>query len=152
MARQMKPAANNLYQDDFSVWSRDHVELLRERRFDELDLANLVEEVEDLGGALRRSGRLHVMTIVEHLLKLQQWPESERRLAWREAVRRERSELDLGLRACATSSITTCPSFTHALGTTPRGRCAIMASRRPPKRYPRACLYTFDQITGDWLP
>jgi hypothetical protein len=93
------------------------------------------------------------MTIVEHLLKLQQWPESERRLAWREAVRRERSQLDLELtRACATSSATTCPSFTHAPGTTPRRRCAIMASRRRRSATHGLRLHTFDQITDDWLP
>ena len=44
---------------------------LRERRFDELDLANLIEEVEDLGGALERSVRSRARTIMEHLLKLQ---------------------------------------------------------------------------------
>jgi hypothetical protein len=47
VARQMKPAANNLYQEDFCVWSRHQAEFLRERRFDELDLANLIEKVED---------------------------------------------------------------------------------------------------------
>ena len=31
----------------------NQAELLRDKRFDELDLANLIEEVEDLGGALK---------------------------------------------------------------------------------------------------
>jgi hypothetical protein len=97
MATRINPTAKDLYQADFYVWAQNQAELLRDRRFDELDLANLIEEVEDLGGAHRRSARLHVMTISEHLLKLQYWPQSEQWLAWREAVRRERSELEFDL-------------------------------------------------------
>ena len=36
----------SLYERDFCLWLEQQSELLRERRFDELDLANLVEEIE----------------------------------------------------------------------------------------------------------
>ena len=52
MARKIKPA-KDLYEEDLYPWSRMQAALLRARRFDELDLENLIEEVEDAGGALR---------------------------------------------------------------------------------------------------
>jgi hypothetical protein len=153
MATRIKPISEDLYEEDFFVWSQKQALLLRKRRFDELDLANLIEEVEDLGGALRRSVRLHVMTIIEHLLKLQHWPESQLRLVWREAMRRERSEL-LNDRT---------PSLSRDLaGNLPelyaRARHDAEGSLRDhgeqdaADALPATCPYTLDQITGDWLP
>ena len=66
---------------------------LRDRRFDELDLALLVEELKDLGEALERSVRSRARTIMEHLLKLQRSPAQDPRLGWRATVRTQRNEL-----------------------------------------------------------
>jgi hypothetical protein len=146
-------SATDLYETDLYVWAQNQAELLRDRCFDELDLPNLIEEVEHLGGALRRSVRLHAMTIVEHLLKLQHWPRSDRRLAWREAVRRQRSEL--------LNDLT--PSLRHHLAEDlselyARARHDADGSLRDYGEHdaadalPNASPYTLDQITGDWLP
>ena len=54
MATKIKPAARNLYEEDFYVWAERQTELLRARRFDELDLEHLTEEVDDLSCALKR--------------------------------------------------------------------------------------------------
>ena len=56
MATQIKPA-KDLYEEDLYLWSQAQAALLRAGRFDELDLENLIEEVEDVGGALKRSVR-----------------------------------------------------------------------------------------------
>jgi len=44
-----KPPANELYEADFYAWTQEQARLLRERRWDDLDLANLVDEVESVG-------------------------------------------------------------------------------------------------------
>jgi hypothetical protein len=93
MATQIEPAAKDLYEEDFFVWSQKQASLLRARRFDELDLENLIEEVEDLGGALERSVRNRARTIMVRLLKLQHSPAQDPRLGWRETIRTQRSEL-----------------------------------------------------------
>jgi hypothetical protein len=36
-----------LYDTDFYTWTAQTVHLLKERRFSELDLENLIEEIED---------------------------------------------------------------------------------------------------------
>ena len=37
------------YEADFYLWSYEQAELLRQRRFSELDLPNIIEEIESLG-------------------------------------------------------------------------------------------------------
>ena len=149
MATKIKPVAKNLYEEDFYVWSGKQAELLRERRFDELDLANLIEDVEDLGGALRRSARLHVMNILEHLLKLQHWPRSEQRLAWRGTVRRERSELTPSLRCDHADNF---PEVYAPARHDAEGSLRDHGEQSAADALPRTCPYTLDQITSDWLP
>jgi Domain of unknown function DUF29 len=56
MATRIKPAPKELYEEDFYVWAQRQAELLRARQYDELDLEHLIEEVEDLGGAVKKSG------------------------------------------------------------------------------------------------
>jgi hypothetical protein len=53
MATQIKPAPKALYEEDFYVWTQRHAELLRARRFKELDLEHPVEEAAELGDAKR---------------------------------------------------------------------------------------------------
>jgi hypothetical protein len=38
-----------LYEIDDSLWLEETIELLKKKRFDALDLENLIEELEDLG-------------------------------------------------------------------------------------------------------
>jgi hypothetical protein len=153
MATRIKPTAMGLYEEDFFVWSQKQAVLLPERHFEQLDLANLIEEVEDLGGGLRRSVRFHAMSILEHLLKLQHWPQSEHRLAWRETVRRERSELLNELTPALRRHLADNLSDLYA-----RARHDAEGSLRDHGEHhaadalPATCPYTLDQITGDRLP
>ena len=63
--RTKPPAAKDLHEEDLYVWTERQTALLRARRFEELDLENLVEEVADLGGALKRSVRSRIRTIMD---------------------------------------------------------------------------------------
>jgi len=45
-----KPSRNELYKSDFYEWTQQQARLLRERRFADLDLENLIDEM--------KSGRL----------------------------------------------------------------------------------------------
>jgi Domain of unknown function DUF29 len=93
VATRIKPTAKDLYEQDFYVWAQDQAELLRDKRFDKLDLTNLIEEVEDLARAMRRSVRKRTITIMVHLLKLEYSPSTDSRLGWRETIRTQRTRL-----------------------------------------------------------
>jgi hypothetical protein len=59
------------YEQDLALWYQRQAELLRDRRFDELDLENLIEELEVAGKNLRRelASRLEILLMI--LLKCQ---------------------------------------------------------------------------------
>jgi Domain of unknown function DUF29 len=64
-----------LYDTDFYTWTAQTVHLLKERRFSELDLENLIEEIEDLGRSEYRALGSRLEVVLMHLLKVRYQPE-----------------------------------------------------------------------------
>ena len=81
-----------LFEDDFFLWTREQARLLRERRFDELDLENLIDQVESVGGSERREVRNRMAVLVAHLLKWKYQP-GNRTPSWRNTIRDQRRKL-----------------------------------------------------------
>jgi Domain of unknown function DUF29 len=153
MATQIKTSARNLDEEDPYLWAQAQAALLRGQRFAELDLANLIEEVEDLAGAMRRSVRNRTITIMMHLLKLQHSPASDRRLGSRATIRTERTRLLNDLTPSLRRELA--GELTELYG---RARHDAEASLRDHGEHaaadalPAACPYGIEQIEGDWLP
>jgi hypothetical protein len=61
---------SKLYASDFRLWAKETAQLLRERRFEELDLEALIEEVEGLARADEPAIESQLERLIEHLLKL----------------------------------------------------------------------------------
>lgn len=59
------------YEQDLAVWYQRQAELLRARRFNELDLANLIEELDVAVGNLRKELANRLEALIMHLLKCQ---------------------------------------------------------------------------------
>jgi hypothetical protein len=152
MATRIKRAPKELYGEDFYVSTQRQAELPRARRLDDLDLEHLIE-VEDLGGAAKKSVRSRARTIIEHLLKLQYSRSVDPRSAWRDIVRAQRDDLlddltptlrrqlddgleELYARACQRA----------------KGSLRDRGEKPAAAAVPEACPYTVDQITGDWRP
>ncbi len=57
------------YDDDFNAWTQHTAQLLRQRRWDKLDLEPLIEEVEDLGKSERSAIKSQLDRVLLHLLK-----------------------------------------------------------------------------------
>jgi Domain of unknown function DUF29 len=126
---------------------------LREERFGELDLANLMEEVEDLAGAMRRSVRNRTIKIMVHLLKLQRSPAAELRLGWRETVRTQRTRLLTDLTPTLRRELANELSEIYVRARhDAEGSLRDQGEQDTAGALPPACPYTLDQITGDWLP
>lgn len=53
----------NLYNSDYYGWTQQQAELLRSGNLGELDVSNLLEEIESMGGSVRREleSRLEVL-------------------------------------------------------------------------------------------
>jgi hypothetical protein len=153
MATRVRTRDSDLYEQDFYAWAREQASLLRAGRFDELDLAHLTEEVDDLGGSLYRSVRSRLRTIVEHLLKLEHSPAAELRGLWLDTIHTQRADLedDLtgSLRRRLRSELPRQYLRARAAAARSLRRCGEDAAA---DGLPQTCPYTLDQIVGDWLP
>ena len=97
MATRIETKPKDLYDEDFYVWTEVQAELLRQRQFGSLDLANLVEEVEGLGDAKKSAVLSNATVVVEHLLKLQFSPVADPRSGWIDSVLEHRNRLEFDL-------------------------------------------------------
>ena len=65
----------SLYEIDESLWLEETITLLKEKRFQYLDLNNLIEELEALGKRDKNAVASLLEQIIRHLLLLQYWTE-----------------------------------------------------------------------------
>lgn len=62
-----------LYEIDDYLWLQETVRLLKEKKFSELDLTNLIEELDDLGNEKRNKVESLLEQIIRHCLLLEYW-------------------------------------------------------------------------------
>ncbi|TRT82494.1 MAG: DUF29 domain-containing protein [Microcystis aeruginosa Ma_OC_H_19870700_S124] len=67
------PDLKTLYEIDDSLWLEETIELLNAKKFDALDLENLIEELEDLGNEKKFRVASFLQQIIRHCLLLQFW-------------------------------------------------------------------------------
>jgi hypothetical protein len=153
MARAIRPKPKELYDEDFYVWTEAQARLLRQRRFDALDLENLIEEVEGLGRAEKSRVLNNASVIVEHLLKLQHSPAREPRNAWRASIRehrrRLRRDLTPRLRKILEAEL---PTLYAEIRDDTAALLRDHGEHAAADALPATCPYTQGQITGDWWP
>lgn len=153
MATRIREAAKPRYEADFYEWAREQAALLRAGRYEELDLQNLIEEVDDLGLSLYRSVRSRVRTIIEHLLKMEYSPAQDPQSLWRDTIAVQRADLDddltPGLRARIEAELP--KQYERARAAAGRALCRY-GEDSAADALPETCPYALEQIVGDWLP
>jgi hypothetical protein len=93
-----KPHPNKtLYDTDFFEWTQEQARLLRERRWDDLDLENLIEEVKSVGGSNKREIESRLVALMAHLLKWKYQP-GLRSSGWRGTISEQRFRIGLVIR------------------------------------------------------
>jgi hypothetical protein len=153
MATRIKQATKPLYEADFYVWSREQAALLRAGRYEELDLQNLIEEVDDLGLSLYRSVRSRVRTIIEHLLKLEHSPAGGPRDLWRDTIAVQRADLEDDLTASMRARIEAELPKQYERARAAAARALHRhGEEAAADALPAACPYTLEQLAGDWWP
>jgi hypothetical protein len=68
-----------LHETDDDLWLWETVELLKQKRFNDLDLENLIEELEDMGSEKRNAVKSLLEQVIIHLLLFQYWTEESDR-------------------------------------------------------------------------
>ena len=82
-----------LYDTDFYRWTQDTSERLRRGEFAEVDVAALVEEVEDLGKRERSALQSRAAVLIAHLLKWDCQP-AKRSRSWQATIALQRSRIE----------------------------------------------------------
>jgi hypothetical protein len=84
-----------LYELDDAQWLEETVNLLKKHQFQQLDLDNLIEELEDLGREKKNAVASLSEQIIRHLLLLQYWTrEAEyNSVHWQEEIYNSRTQL-----------------------------------------------------------
>ena len=85
-------AAN--YETDFYAWTQQTAEAIRERRWSDLDIENLLEEIESMGKSERRGIESRLQILLAHLLKRQYQPSKHVR-SWDATVKEQRLQISL---------------------------------------------------------
>lgn len=138
------------YEDDGYAWCYEQAELLRQRRFSEVDLTNVVQELEDMGSEKRFALRSSYRVLLHHLLKWEFQPERRSR-SWLGTIVRERINVMERLQES--------PSLKHRLEELVEHayrlarREAVAETGLSPDTFPTSIPYTLAQLDDpDFLP
>jgi hypothetical protein len=93
---QKTPPPNDLYEIDFFAWTQEQSRLLRERRWEDLDLENLIDEVGSVGRSEKKEIYSRLKVLMAHLLNWKYQP-GARSAAWSGTIREQRSRLAMVL-------------------------------------------------------
>ena len=85
------------YDQDLYAWAMHTAQLVRQRRFSELDIEHLVEELESMGKSELRALESRLVVLLTHLLKWQYQPQ-QRNKSWQRTLIEQRKRIDRLLR------------------------------------------------------
>lgn len=147
-----------LYRTNYAAWAQRNADLLRARRFDELDIEHLLEELGDMSKSDRRELHSRLLVLLAHLLKWQfqyqslseRWREFKGD-SWRSTMVEQRAQLDgllrqsPGLKSAIEEAIA--EAYPAAV------RLAHKETGLPTTTFPDACPYSSAQILDeDYYP
>ena len=138
-----------LYEVDDYLWIEETVKLLKGKRFNELDLENLIEELEDLGSEKRHKVESLLEQIIRHLLLLKYWRDEYDR-----NYRHWQAEI-IGFRTQINRRMTTnfYNYLDENLAKIYRQARKYVQTKSGLDTFPRDCPYSLKQLLDeDWFP
>jgi len=141
---------DGLYDRDFALWCEETARLLQARRFSDLDVRNLIEEVTAMAGRDRREVVSRLRVLIAHLLEWE-WQPGKRSRGWQRTIDTQRAELEQVFRQSPSLRSALSESVVEAYP--PALRRATLETDLPADAFPSRCPYTPDQLLDDdFLP
>lgn len=138
----------SLYDTDILLWSEKQVSLLQSKKFNQLDLENIIEEIESLGKSERDSFLSSIRLIIQHLLKWEYQPEL-RSKSWKDTIDRERLNL-IDYLEDTPSLVRYWDDLSKPYNSAKRR--AAKETEKDISDFPESCPYNKEQIESDWFP
>jgi hypothetical protein len=142
--------SSTVYDKDFVQWTAETARLLRERRFDQIDVEHIAEEIEDMGKRDRRELESRLIVLVSHLLK---WKcQSQKRShSWRTTATNQRIKLQVLFRDSPSLKASLSRSIEEVYPDAVRR--AMSETELPASAFPESCPFTPEQLLDpDYLP
>ncbi len=141
MAKTLRRSA--LYDQDYLAWTEQQAALLRAERLGELDIANVAEELEDMGRSEWRELENRLEVLLMHLLKRDHQP-SRRSRSWDATIREQRNVFRRLFKRSPSLKrdleATVAEVYGDALGR------AVVETGLDPAVFPNTVPYTLEQI------
>ena len=138
------------YQSDVVAWAQQQAHWIRTRQFDKLDLANIAEEIEDVGKSEKRGLASPMAVLLAHLLKWQYQPQLQSK-SWQRTIRVQRKSIWTNLED--TPSLKTQLSDARWLQATWDDAVALAIKETQLDTFPESCPWTTqDFLEENWLP
>jgi hypothetical protein len=96
-AKDKERARRTPYDEDVILWSEEQARLLRARRFAELDIEHLADEIEDVGKSEKRELASRMAVLLAHLIKWKGQPEN-RTNSWQATINDQRKRIALAIK------------------------------------------------------
>lgn len=138
------------YEKDFYYWIDKNIELLKQRKFSELDIEILIDELESMAKRDRRELLSRLMVLIAHLLKWEFQP-GQRSGNWRGSIWEQRIKImqlledSPSLKNQISESIT--KAYPNALA------LAVKETGLADNEFPQSCPYVIEQLLdSDFYP
>ncbi len=142
------------YETDYTAWAESTAAFLRQRRFEEIDLDALIEEVDGLAKSDPKAIRSQLRRLLLHLLKWQYGADLDRERAgrgWAESIANARDEIEDTIED--SPSLRTYPVEILDNAYQKSRRQAAMALGLELGDLPATCPWPIEKILEvDWLP
>lgn len=136
-----------LYEQDYGLWAEEMARLLKEGKFSELDIENLVDEVLDLSKRERDRLPSSIHLIVHHLLKWDFQPQKRSR-SWKNTIERERINIRHYLKDSPSLKRYLCEEWLSYAYSTAR----LDASSETNLDFPKECPYNITEVLERPMP
>ena len=139
-----------LYDTDLYAWANTNAELLRQGKYQQIDVGHLIEEIEDMGKSQQHAIASHLRNLLMHLLKWQYQSDKQTR-SWKFTIRNARQEIEDLVQE--NPSLTALPATVLQRSYVKARQLAADETGLPIATFADVCPYTITQVLAeDWLP
>jgi hypothetical protein len=134
------------YEQDFYSWIYKNIEILKQRKFNELDVDILIDELESMAKRDRRELISRLMVLIAHLLKWQFQP-THRSSSWSGSIVEQRIKI--------LDQLEESPSLKNTLeqgiekAYSGALKIAVKETVLPIKTFPNNCSYSIEQLLDE---
>jgi hypothetical protein len=138
------------YEEDIVTWAKEQAWLVRNKKFELLDLEHIAEEIEDVGRSEQRELASRMAVLIAHLLKWSFQPDY-RTGSWERTIKEQRKSLEFHLKQV--------PSLKSKLFNSEwqeavwADAVTIAIKETGMENFPEICPWTIEEILlHKWLP